>query len=157
MLVVAELRLFADYFQVYLADPLEEEDCSDAWRAPSALRDRLIVRARILGFATERNMTVPVRVTSYDTTPNLSSQLAAADHAVRAGLFTVGGKLIVTGNEYKPKAFSLDLEPGLYGAAFLSFGLATVNHLDGLDRYELHVWPVSEKPKPEVLVRWQAE
>jgi hypothetical protein len=29
--------------------------------------------------------------------------------------------------------------------------------LEGKNRCELHIWPVSEKPKPEVLVRWQPE
>jgi hypothetical protein len=29
--------------------------------------------------------------------------------------------------------------------------------LEGENGCELHIWPVSEKPKPEVLVRWQPE
>jgi hypothetical protein len=41
--------------------------------------------------------------------------------------------------------------------SFLSFGLATMDGLEGKNRCELHIWPVSEKPKPEVLVRWQPE
>jgi hypothetical protein len=57
----ADRQIFADYYQVYLADPLVDGDWSDAWKAPSALTDRLIVRERVLGFATERNTTVPLR------------------------------------------------------------------------------------------------
>jgi hypothetical protein len=108
-----------------------------------------------IGFCTERNSTVPLHVVSHDCVPELSSQIARADHAVRAGLSTTGRRLIVAGcTDYWPATFSLDVEPGLYGAAFFSFELASVRGLEGDDRYELHIWPVTEKPKSEVLVRW---
>jgi hypothetical protein len=84
MAVEADLEVLADYFQIYLADPLVEDDWSDAWKAPSALADRVIVCPRILGFATEHNATLPLRVFSHDAAPELSSQLARADHAIRA-------------------------------------------------------------------------
>ena len=107
MAVEANLEVFADYFQVYLADPLLEDDWSDAWQAPSVLADRFIVRPRILGFCTERNSTVPLRVVSHESVPELSGQLARADHAVRAGLSTTDRRLIVAGcTEYWPAAFS---------------------------------------------------
>jgi hypothetical protein len=48
MATEANLELFADYVQIYLADPLVEDDWSDAWHAPSALSDRFIVCPRIL-------------------------------------------------------------------------------------------------------------
>jgi hypothetical protein len=154
MAAEVSLEVFADYFQIYLADPLLEDDWSNAWQAPSALADRFIVRPRILGFCTERNSTVPLRVVSHEGVPELSHQLVRADHAIQAGLSTTGRRLIVAGcTEYWPTAFSLDVGPGLYGAAFLSFDLASVRGLDGDDRYELHIWPVTEKPKSEVLVR----
>jgi hypothetical protein len=58
---------------------------------------------------------VPLRVVSYDCVPDLSYQIARADHAVRAGLSTVDRRLIVAGStEYWPSAFSLDVWPGLY-------------------------------------------
>jgi hypothetical protein len=57
MAVEANLEVFADYFQVHLADPLLEDDWSDAWQAPSAVEDRFIMRPRILCFCTERNST----------------------------------------------------------------------------------------------------
>jgi len=149
-------QIFADYFQVYLADPLVDGDWSDAWKAPDALADRFIACERILGFVTERNTTVPLRVVSHDAVPDLTDQVLRADHAVKAGLFTADRRLIIAGcSDYWPEAYSVAVLPGLYGAAFLSFGLATVDGLEGKDRNELHIWPVSEKPKPEVLVRWQ--
>lgn len=151
-----ELQIFADYFQVYLADPKVDDDWSDAWKAPSALTDRFIACERILGFATERNTTVPLRVVSHDAAPDLTDQIGRADHAVKAGLFTMDRRLIVAGcSDYWPEAYSIAVLPGFHGAAFLSFGLASVNGLQGNDRYELHIWPVGETPKPEVLVRWQ--
>jgi hypothetical protein len=155
MAAEANLEVFADYFQIYLADPFVEDDWSDAWQAPSVLADRFIVRPRILGFCTERNSMVPLRVVSHESAPELSGQLARADHAVLAGLSTAARRLIVAGcTEYWPSAFSLGARPGLYSAAFLSFELASVRGLEGNDRYELHIWPVTEKPKSEVLVRW---
>src|SRR5262249_14690278 len=57
-----DVEVFADYFQIYLADPLLKDDWSDAWQTPSALVDRFIVHPRILGFCTGRNATVPLRV-----------------------------------------------------------------------------------------------
>jgi hypothetical protein len=114
MATEANLEVFADYFQIYLADPLIEDDWSDAWQAPAALADRFIVRPRILGFCTGRNSTVPLHVVSYDCVPDLSYQIARADHAVRARLSTVDRRLIVAGStEYWPSAFSLDVWPGL--------------------------------------------
>ncbi|MDF0580368.1 hypothetical protein [Bradyrhizobium yuanmingense] len=151
-----DLQIFADYFQVYLSDPKADVDWSDAWKAPSALADRFIACERILGFATERNTTVPLRVVLHDVAPALTHQVARADHAVKAGLFTTDRRLVVAGcSDYWPEAYSIPVLPGFYGAAFLSFGLASVNGVQGKDRYELHIWPVGETPKPEVLVRWQ--
>src|SRR5262249_39347453 len=62
MIVDAGLKLFADYFQIYLADPSFDDDWSDGWAEPSAMEDRFVVRPQVLVFATERNFTVPVRV-----------------------------------------------------------------------------------------------
>ena len=150
-----KLQIFADYFQVYLADPLVDSDWSDAWTA-SALAERFIACERILGFVTGRNTTVPLRVVSYDAVPDLTEQVVRADHAVKAGLFTADRRLIIAGcSDYWPEAYSIAVLPGSYGAAFLSFGLATVDGLEGKDRYELHIWPVTQKTHPEVLVRWQ--
>src|SRR6202035_4618588 len=128
-------QVFADYFQVYLADPLVDDDWSDAWKARSALADRFIACERILGFATERNTTVPVRVISHGDAPDLTDRVLRADHAVKAGLLTADRRLIIAGcTDYWPDAYSVDVQPGLYGAAFLSFGLATVRGLEGNDR-----------------------
>ncbi len=149
-------QIFADYYQVYLADPLVDGDWSEAWTAPEALVDRFVTCERILGFVTERNTTVPLRVVSHDAVPDLTDKVLRADHAVKAGLFTSDRRLIIAGcSDYWPEAYSIAVLPGHYGAAFLSFGLATVDGLVGKDRYELHIWPVSEKQKAEVLVRWQ--
>lgn len=95
---------------------------------------------------------------SHDAVPDLTDQVLRADQAVKAELFTADRRLIIAGcSYYWPEAYSVAVLPRLYGAAFLSFGLATMDGLEGKNRCELHIWPVSEKPKPEVLVRWQPE
>jgi hypothetical protein len=97
-------------------------------------------------------------VVSHDAVPDLTDQVLRADQAVKAELFTADRRLIIAGcSYYWPEAYSVAVLPRLYGAAFLSFGLATMDGLEGKNRCELHIWPVSEKPKPEVLVRWQPE
>ena len=108
-----------------------------------------------MGFVTERNTTVPLRVVSHDAVLDLTDQVLRAD---KAELFTADRWLIIAGcSYYWPEAYSVAVLPRLYGAAFLSFGLATMDGLEGKNRCELHIWPVSEKPIPEVLVRWQPE
>jgi hypothetical protein len=158
MIVEADLKLFADYFQIYLADSSFDDDWSDGWKEPSALEDRFVVRPRVLVFMTERNTTVPVHIAAYKIAPDLSRELPLADHAVRAGLLVMSGKLVVAGcTDYFPDAFSLRVSAGFYCATFLSFGLGSVEGLKGDDRYELHVWQVDQKPEPKVLVRWRSE
>jgi hypothetical protein len=41
-----------------------------------------------LGFVTERNTTVPLRVDSHDAVSDLTDQILRADQAVKAALFT---------------------------------------------------------------------
>ena len=94
---------------------------------------------------------------SHDAVPDLTDQVLRADQAVKAELFTADRRLIIAGcSYYWPEAYSVAVLPRLYGAAFLSFGLATMDGLEGKTRCELHIWPVSEKPKPEVRVRGAA-
>jgi hypothetical protein len=158
MIVEADLKLFADYFQIYLADSSFDDDWSDGWKEPSALEDRLLVRPRVLVFVTERNMTVPVHIVAHKAVCDLSHELSRADHAVRAGLLTKSERLIVAGcTDYRQEAFSIHLSPGFYCATFLSFGLGSVQGLEGDDRYELHIWELEQKPEPEVLVRWRSK
>jgi hypothetical protein len=48
-----------------------------------------------LGFVTERNTTVPLRVVSHDAVPDLTDQVLRADQAVKAELFTADRWLII--------------------------------------------------------------
>jgi hypothetical protein len=53
-------------------------------------------------------------------------------------------------------AYAVTAGSGTFAVVFLSFDLGTIDKvyaLEGNDRYELHVWPATEKPKPEVLRR----
>jgi hypothetical protein len=71
-------QIFADYFQIYVADPLVDGDWSDAWNGPNAVADRFIACERILGFVTERNTTVPLRVVAHDVVPDLTNEILRA-------------------------------------------------------------------------------
>jgi hypothetical protein len=53
-----------------------------------------------------------------------------------------------------PDAFALDIGKGIFGVAFLSFALGTIDDLDGNDRYELHLWPVAEAFPSRVLITY---
>jgi hypothetical protein len=146
---VARLKLFADYFQIYIE--VEPTDEVALW-ADDDTNKRFSARSRLIAFGTGRNMIVPVDVYQHAGEPDLTSRIDASDHAIRAGLRNTSGQFKIAGcTDYRPDAFALKTGTGLFGIAFFSFGLATIKDLDGDDRYELHVWPVSVLPKPEVL------
>ncbi len=72
---------------------------------------------------------------SHDAVPDLTDQVLRADQAVKAELFTADRRLIIAGcSYYWPEAYSVAVLPRLYGAAFLSFGLATMDGLEGKNR-----------------------
>jgi hypothetical protein len=145
----ARLKLFADYFQIYIED--EPTDEVALWTDDDTNK-RFVARSRLITFGCGRNMTVPVDVYQHTSAPDLTNRIDASDHAVRAGLRNTSGQFKIAGcTDYLPDAFALKTGTGLFGIAFLSFGLATINDLEGDDRYELHVWPVAVLPKPEVL------
>jgi hypothetical protein len=145
---IARLKLFADYFQIHIEDPPTAE--VPLWTDDDTNK-RFVAMSRLIAFGTGRNMTVPVDVFQHPGEPDLAPRIGMADHAIRAGLANTSGQFKIAGNDYLPDAFALKTGAGLFGIAFLSFGLATINDLEGDDRYELHVWPVTELPKPEVL------
>ena len=147
----------ADYFQIYLCDPAHEEDFATLWTNQS-VDDRIVAMQNTVAFGTGRNMTVPVQVIQHRNQPEIASLIAAADHAVIAGLICTSGLLKLAGcTDYLPDAFALSIVMGPVGAAFLSFGLNSIDGLDGEDRYSLHVWPAEERPATTVLKRWSRE
>jgi hypothetical protein len=156
---MTKLEIMADYFQMYVCDPGYKEDWSALWNDQS-IDDRIVALAHTVVFGTGRNMPVPVDVVLHRQQPDLTALIAPADHAVTASLSCCSGQLKVAGcTDYLPDAFTLAIPPGRYGVAFLSFDLATIDPVDGLDggdRYELHLWSLAIAPEITVLKRWKA-
>jgi hypothetical protein len=153
------LEIMADYFQIYLSDPAHQEDWSALW-TDQTVDDRVVALTHTIVFGTSRNMPVPVEVFVHPQQPDVASLTAPADHAVLGGITCTSGQLKLAGcTDYLPDAFALSMAPGRAGAAFLSFGLGTIDPVGGLggnDRYALHLWPAEPPPNTAVLKRWTA-
>ncbi len=154
MTLRATLNIMADYHQIYVCDAADIEDWSDLW-TDQTVADRIVACDHTVVFGTGRNMPVPVEVITHDLAPDMTKLLSGADHAVSAGINCFSGTLKVAGcTEYFPDAYALDVGKGIFGIAFLSFALGTIDGLDGSDRYEVHVWPAKEAFPPRVLIRY---
>jgi hypothetical protein len=157
MTLRASLTIMADYHQIYICDPAHLEDWSDLW-TDQTVADRIVACEHSVVFGTGRNMPVPVDVMTHEASPDRTKLLFGADHAVSAVIRCATGTLKVAGcTDYLPNAFALDIGKGLFGVAFLSFALATIDALDGLegsDRYELHLWPVAQPFSSCIFVRY---
>jgi hypothetical protein len=148
------VNISAEFHQIYVCDPTYDENWSDLW-TKEAVVDRIVALEHTVVFGTGRNMLVPVDVLTHDAAPDITAVLSGADHAVSANIMCTGGTFIVAGcMDYLPDAFTLDIGRGSFGVAFLSFALGTIDGLDGYDRYELHIWPVTELLPPQVLLRF---
>jgi hypothetical protein len=155
---MATLKIFADYYQIYLCDPAHTEDWASLW-TDQTVDDRIVALAHTVVFGTGRNMVLPVTVSAHDTRPNLDQLVAKADHAVTGDITCASGQLNLAGCTDYVHAFAITMAKGPVGVAFLSFDLGTIDPvggLDGTDRYELHVWPEATlAPSPQVLRRWK--
>jgi hypothetical protein len=157
--MMTRLEIVADYFQIYVCDPVYNDDWSELWTAQT-VDDRIVALPHTVVFGTGRNMSVPVHIVVHEQQPDVDALIAPADHAVVSGIGCGTGQLKVAGcTDYLPDAFTLSTSPGHYGVAFLSFDLSTidpVNCLEGDDRYALHVWPAAALLDTAVLKRWNA-
>ena len=142
-------RIFADYFQIFVCDPVFTSSEVALWNEQMG-RDRLVALPHTLSFMTGRNMSVPVDFFQHDGEPDLTARIALADHAVIAGLTSETGRIEVSGcTGHDP--FDFFVQSGPVGVSFLSFDLASIDDLEGDDRYELHVWPATHVAPPVVL------
>lgn len=140
-----EGELFADYFQLLIGRPevLPQAIPTD-WNDDS-LADRLVCFPGGAVATTERNMSVPVRVSLHADRPDGED---AADHVV-SGWIETGGILLVAGlMDDLAKTPRLAVPPGGLGVRVSSHGLDTlsVDGLDGDDRYAIALWPAPEFP-----------
>ena len=152
MTVLFDGSLFADYHQVYLADARDEAVTSTDWTSES-LTVRLLSNDRTLTFSTARNMTVPVRVQLYERQPDIDAE--KADHVV-IGSFRSSGQIVIAGlNDYWPTAPRASVPAGRLCVMVVSSGLGTLSadHLEGQDRYDVHLWPC-DREGTTVLRQW---
>lgn len=152
MTILFDGNLFADYFQIYLADaasePTTPEEITD-----QHVRERLLLGRGVLVLMTARNMTVPLRVELHQSEPG--PFIEAADHVVTGGLSTSGRIGIAGLTDSWPDAARAAVPSGDLRALFVSRGLGTLseNGLDGQDRYEVHLWP-GRADGVRVLKQW---
>ena len=152
MAVLFDGNLFADYHQVYLADARDEAITSTDWSSET-LTVRLTSNEHTLTFSTARNMTVPVRVELHERQPNV--EIDRADHVV-IGSFRSSGRIVIAGlNDYWPTAPRASVPAGRLCVMVVSLGLGTLsaNHLEGQDRYDVHLWPC-DRQGTTVLRQW---
>jgi hypothetical protein len=150
------LSVFADYSQFYLTDSEHVADWSDLWH-DQTVADRLVATPHTLVFGTDRNFTVPVTVFQHSVEPAIADLAAAADHAVLCGLTLLSPTAKLAGcTEHLPDAPSLAIGAGTFGVLYAAHRLATVDGLDGDDRYDIHIWPMSARPAVRVLKRHPA-
>ena len=134
------LTLFADYFQLHIADDAPGGDLSEAWTAEASARG-LAVADGVVGVSTARNVDVPVLVSVSVEPPDL---LPDADSIVEGDLNCMSGRLVVMGcTDYFPDATRLSVPPGWYRVRATANGLNTVREqwLDAEDEYRIEVWP----------------
>lgn len=110
MTTSTELTLFADYFQIHVADADSDGDLSDAW-TDQAVADHLAVAPDALGIGTSVNVDVSVTVDVLAQEP--SDDSAEFDHVVEAGLIVSAGRLRILGcTDYGPEAATFEVPPG---------------------------------------------
>lgn len=134
------LTLFADYFQLHVADDGSAGDLSEAWTAEASARG-VAVADGIVGVNTARNVDVPVVVIVSAESPDL---LPEADSIVEGDLECKPGRLVVMGcTDYFPDATRLSVPPDWYRVRATASGLNTVREqwLDADDEYRIDVWP----------------
>lgn len=152
MAVLFDGALFADYHQVYLADAKDEAITSTDWTS-GGLTVRLVSNKRTLTFSTARNMAVPVRVELHERQPDID--IDKADHVV-IGSFRSSGQIVIAGlNDDWPTAPRAAVPAGNLCAMVVSSELGTLsaNHLEGQDRYDVHLWPC-DRLGTTVLRQW---
>ncbi len=159
MTKTTELTLFADYFQLHVADADSDGDLSDAWTA-QAVADHLAVARDALGIGTAVNVNVSVTVALLPQEPEDDS--AEFDHVVEAGLDVSLGRLMVTGcTDYGPDAATFEVQPGWNRVRVSRSNLARATEADvdsdespeTTEKVRIQVWSAPATPS-KVIKRW---
>jgi hypothetical protein len=157
--VLAELKLFADYRQLHVFDEGSTTDLGEAW-TDRAVSDRLAVGAGAVAVGTEVNVNVLVSVEVLNSRP--VDDDASFDHVVEASLRSESGRLVVMGcTDYEPEAARFDVPPGWLRLRVAKSNLDQAYALDidsdevleTMERIRIQVWPAG--PVESVVVkRW---
>ena len=144
-MTVQKFELFADYFQLYLADDGSEIDTSEIWNDES-VRLKLAVAKNTLAVGTFRNVDVQLEIEILDNAPSID--ISEWDHVSQGYLTITNGKCVVYGcTDYLPDAQRVSLPSGEYSALSLAKGLSTITEEweDADDYYKVVLWPSTEK------------
>ncbi|MER7174499.1 hypothetical protein [Streptomyces mesophilus] len=160
MTTTTELTLFADYFQIHLADADSDADLGDAW-TDKAVADHLAVARDALGIGTTVNVDVAVTVAILSQEPDDDS--SECDHVVEGSLYISAGRLTVLGcTDYGPDAAIFDVRPGWNRVRVSRSNLARAAEADvdsadspeTIEKIRIQVWATSELPV-KVIKRWR--
>ena len=144
--------IFADYFQLYLADE-DHLQLPDQY-SPETVAQRLMVGPYAVIVQTARNMNVPVTVEWHDTPPSIDQTY---QHIAEAGFSCPSGTLILAGlMDDISSAHRLAVPAGFVHTRVSMAGLDRLSDdgLDGEDSYLLQLWAGSSREGVHVVKAW---
>lgn len=162
VVVLAELKLFADYHQIAVFDEGSTTDLGEAW-TDQAVSDRLAVGLDAVAIGTEVNVNVLVSVEVLTSRP--ADDDASFDHVIEASLRSDSGRLVVMGcTDYAPEAARFDVPAGWLRLRAAKSNLDQAHALDidsdevpqTMERIRIQVWP-TEPADAVVVKRWSSE
>jgi hypothetical protein len=149
---VLQLKVYADYYQFYVQDAASTCDTSVIWDQPGSTEQGTVVGNGLIGVATKRYETVPVRIEMHRRDPGFS--WAGVDRVSECGIVittTLGVGMPIS---LKPLHRVDFVTPGTYHVRTLATGFDTVvSDWEGADRYIVQLWPAVEQRGLTHLVR----
>lgn len=136
-----ELAVFADYFQFYLHDEVENEDFGPLW-SDEAVERLLAVASHSVGIGTMRNVSVPVVISVHAQAP--AADFDEWDMVNECSISIRSGRIAVSGcTDYLPDARRIAVAPGSYRVRVSYSGLDHVgaDGIEGDDFYRVQLWP----------------
>lgn len=159
-MISAELKLFADYYQIHLLDDGSVTDLGDAW-TDEAVLDGLAVATDTIAAGTTVNVNVAVTLELPEAAPEDDS--AEFDHVAEASLQVPSGRLVIMGcTDYEPEAARFKVAAGPVRVRVARSNLAEAERPDihsdddpaTMERLRLQVWPAPYND-PVVIKRWK--
>lgn len=152
---IIELKIFADYFMIFVEDSsMSSEDRDIEW-SDDDLRTMLYEMEGGFIIGTARNMDVPLIVTIHDARPAVSE--SQWDQIVQCGIRLSSDTLSISGtSDYIGDYRKIELGRGLYNVLVCYAGLASISEdgLEGSDSYYLHIWPDETLLPKKVIKQW---